>query len=177
MKKSLLSLRGLLTAAIAITTFGANAQTWDFRNMPDTDAANLAADASNWTQSLNGQITRWANKNKLSSEALIANGSELEMTKGLKFTAGSSDKVRIDQNVSIRLNGGKLSITTPSLSAGATVTVTCETANSSEARTVSASNLTVTSGFKATTDMQTNVGKVTATGPVTITTEIGRAHV
>ena len=175
MKKSLLSLRGLLTAAIAIITFGANAQTWDFRNMPDTDAANLAADASNWTQSLNGQITRWANKNKLSSEALIANGSELEMTKGLKFTAGSSDKVRIDQNVSIRLNGGKLSITTPSLSAGATVTVTCETANSSEARTVSASNLTVTSGFKATTDMQTNVGKVTATGPVTITTGGGMA--
>ncbi len=39
MKKSLLSLRGLLTAAIAIITFGANAQTWDFRNMPDTDAA------------------------------------------------------------------------------------------------------------------------------------------
>lgn len=175
MKKSLLSLRGLLTAAIAIITFGVNAQTWDFRNMPEGDAANLSADGSNWTQSLNGTINRWANKNKVSEEALIANGSELEMTKGLKFTAGSSDKIRIDQNSAIRLNGSNLKITIPNLSAGATVTVTCETANSSSARTVSASNLTVTSGFIATTDMQTNIGKVTAAGPVTITTGGGMA--
>lgn len=41
MKKSLLSLRGLLTAAIAIITFGANAQTWDFTTLGTTKIISM----------------------------------------------------------------------------------------------------------------------------------------
>ncbi len=179
MKKSLLSLRGILTAAtVALVALVSNAQSWDFTKTPEADAANLTSDTGNWTKSSTGTevvITRWANKAKITDAALKANGSELEMTNGLKFTVGAADKIRIDQNSALRLNGSKLTITTPSLSAGAVVTVVCETANSTEARSISASNLTVTKGFTSSTERQTNIGTVTKAGPVTITTGNGMA--
>ena len=130
------SLRGFIGAAAIACTLTAGAQdtttlSWDFTSTPETDIANLNADATNWKASVTGtdtSVNRWANTAKLSSSALIANGQELEMTKGLKFTAGGADKIRIDKNSAIRLNGSKLSITIPGLSEGAKVTVVCETA-------------------------------------------------
>lgn len=179
MKRTLLSFRGILTAAtVALFTLVSNAQTWNFTATPEADATNLTADTGNWKKGQTGTdvvVTRWANNNKLSEAPLMANGSELEMTKGLKFTAGAADKIRIDQNSAIRLNGSNLSITTPSLSAGAKVTVVCASANINEARSISASNLTVTEGFTASKDKQTNVGTVSNAGPVTITTGGGMA--
>lgn len=168
-------MRTLMWAAVAmLTSIGASAQTWDFTTMSETDAAALAADTKNWTQSLNGETTRWANTAAVDG-ALIAGSSELEMTKGLTFAASAKDKIRIDRNSAIRLNGSKLSITIPSLSAGTKVTVVCETAKAGEARQVTASNLNVTQGFTASADRQTNVGTVANAGPVTITTGGGMA--
>ena len=177
------SLRGFIGAAAIACTLTAGAQdtttlSWDFTSTPETDIANLNADATNWKASVTGtdtSVNRWANTAKLSSSALIANGQELEMTKGLKFSAGGADKIRIDKNSAIRLNGSKLSITIPGLSEGAKVTVICETANSSDARSISATNLRTVSGFTSSTERQTNVGTVTAAGDVTVTTGGGMA--
>ena len=94
MKKSLLSLRGLLTAAIAIITFGANAQTWDFTTLGTTDKNNLNADKVNWTYDSGKE--RWGNGLVLSNQTLIANGQELDFTKGLHVSATKADQVRID---------------------------------------------------------------------------------
>lgn len=182
MKKSCtIGLRSLLGAAIAIFTLTATAQetiTWDFSRTPESDIANLKADAANWTYKAGaGSLgaDRFANASAMSNAAVTANGVEIEMTKGLKFTNKGADKLRIDVNNSIRLNGSGLTITLPSLSAGAKVTVVTETANTTDARGISADNITIVEGFTPSTAKQTNVGTVNATGTVTLKTSGGLA--
>ncbi|MGO5200333.1 hypothetical protein ACTQ1R_09495 [Prevotellaceae bacterium LCP21S3_C11] len=125
MKKMVFTLVLLLMSLSAVM-----AQTWTFGAMSEADKALCAADA-NWVLGTD----RYGYTLALENEALVANGSELAYTKGLKFTAGaptdkldSKAKVRLNYGSSrLELNGNGVSLIIPSLKAGQKVTVSCST--------------------------------------------------
>lgn len=177
MKKMVFTLALLLMSLSA-----AMAQTWTFGAMSETDKALCAADA-NWVLGTD----RYGYTLALENEALVANGSELAYTKGLKFTAGaptdkldSKAKVRLNYGSSrLELNGNGVSLIIPSLKAGQKVTVSCKTGSTSTARCLDATNLTSVSGSfgTPTTDQVTNVGTVTADGDVVLKTNGGGMNI
>ena len=177
MKKMVFTLALLLMSLSA-----AMAQTWTFGAMSEADKALCAADA-NWVKGTD----RYGYTLALENEALVANGSELAYTKGLKFTAGaptdkldSKAKVRLNYGSSrLELNGNGVSLIIPSLKAGQKVTVSCCTGKTDVARGLNATNITPVSGsFNATSaDKVTNVGTVTADGDVVLTTNVGGMYI
>nr|WP_302335128.1 pectate lyase [uncultured Prevotella sp.] len=177
MKKMVFTLALLLMSLSA-----AMAQTWTFGAMSEADKALCAADA-NWVLGTN----RYCYTLALENEALVANGSELAYTKGLKFTAGApadnsegKAKVRLNYGSSrLELNGNGVSLIIPSLKAGQKVTVSCKTGSTSTARCLDAANLTSVSGSfgTPTKDQVTNVGTVTADGDVVLTTNGGGMNI
>lgn len=177
MKKMVFTLALLLMSLSA-----AMAQTWTFGAMSEADKALCAADA-NWVVGTG----RYGYTLALENAALVANGSELAYTKGLKFTAGTptdkSDgkaKVRLNYGSSrLELNGNGVSLIIPSLKAGQKVTVSCCTGKTATARGLNATNITPVSGsFNATSvDKVTNVGTVTADGDVVLTTNVGGMYI
>ena len=177
MKKMVFTLALLLMSLSA-----AMAQTWTFGAMSETDKALCAADA-NWVLGTD----RYGYTLALEKAALVANGSELAYTKGLKFTAGaptdkldSKAKVRLNYGSSrLELNGNGVSLIIPSLKAGQKVTVSCKTGSSSTARCLDAANLTSVSGSfgTSTKDQVTNVGTVTADGDVVLKTNGGGMNI
>lgn len=177
MKKMVFTLALLLMSLSA-----AMAQTWTFGAMSEADKALCAADA-NWVLGTD----RYGYTLALENEALVANGSELAYTKGLKFTAGaptdkldSKAKVRLNYGSSrLELNGNGVSLIIPSLKAGQKVTVSCSTGKTGTARGLNATNITPVSGsFNATSaDKVTNVGTVTADGDVVLTTNGGGMNI
>ena len=177
MKKSLLSLRGILTAAtVALVALVSNATVWDFSTVSEADKTNLNADKTNWTYDTKNN--RWCLQTPQSESLLKANGVELNFAKGLKVTMedGKIDKIRVDaKKGSLTLNGKspECAIIIPGLKAGDIVTVVAQTSKSGVARTISATNLTVTNGFKSSADKVENSGTVIADGDVTISTDNG----
>lgn len=177
MKKSLLSLRGLLTAAITLIALSVNATVWDFSTLSDTDKTNLNTDTSNWTY--DSSKGRWGNAKALTNEVLIANGAEIGFTKGLKITAANADQVRIDPKTKcFTINNSAATITIPSLKTGDVILVVAKCSSKAAARYVLASNVTPTAGFSegsaATSETQmTHTGTVTADGDVTLSTNGG----
>ncbi len=177
MKKMVFTLALLLMSLSA-----AMAQTWTFGAMSEADKALCAADA-NWVLGTD----RYGYTLALEKAALVANGSELAYTKGLKFTAGAPTdktdgkaKVRLNYGSSrLELNGNGVALTIPSLKAGQKVTVSCGTGKSGTARGLNATNITPVSGsFNATSaDKVTNVGTVTADGDVVLTTNVGGMNI
>ena len=177
MKKMVFTLALLLMSLSA-----AMAQTWTFGAMSEADKALCAADA-NWVKGTD----RYGYTLALENEALVANGSELAYTKGLKFTAGaptdkldSKAKVRLNYGSSrLELNGNGVSLIIPSLKAGQKVTVSCKTGSTSTARCLDAANLTSVSGSfgTPTKDQVTNVGTVTADGDVVLKTNGGGMNI
>ena len=177
MKKMVFTLALLLMSLSA-----ALAQTWTFGAMSEADKALCAADA-NWVLGAD----RYGYTLALDKAALVANGSELAYTKGLKFTAGApADKtegkaiVRLNYGSSrLELNGNGVSLIIPSLKAGQKVTVSCKTGSTSTARCLDAANLTSVSGSfgTPTTDQVTNVGTVTADGDVVLKTNGGGMNI
>ena len=177
MKKMVFTLALLLMSMSA-----AMAQTWTFGAMSEADKALCAADA-NWVLGTD----RYCYTLALENEALVANGSELAYTKGLKFTAGApadksegKAKVRLNYGSSrLELNGNGVSLIIPSLKAGQKVTVSCCTGKTATARGLDATNITPVSGsFNATSaDKVTNVGTVTADGDVVLTTNGGGMNI
>lgn len=150
-------------------------KTWDFTVTSTTDWDNLLADETNWTKA---NDTRMSNKNSYANAPLIANGQELEATKGLLFNISAADKLRIDKNNRLCLNGNGLSFTIPGLKKGQKVTITARTASKSGLdRYLSAENLTVTEGEgfapHDADEWFDNVGTVTEDGDVTIKTNVG----
>ena len=158
------------------------AQTWTFGAMSEADKALCAADA-NWVLGTD----RYGYTLALEKAALVANGSELAYTKGLKFTAGApadksegKAKVRLNYGSSrLELNGNGVSLIIPSLKAGQKVTVSCKTGSTSTARCLDAANLTSVSGSfgTPTKDQVTNVGTVTADGDVVLKTNGGGMNI
>lgn len=177
MKKMVFTLALLLMSLSA-----AMAQTWTFGAMSEADKALCAADA-NWVKGTD----RYGYTLALENEALVANGSELAYTKGLKFTAGaptdkldSKAKVRLNYGSSrLELNGNGVSLIIPSLKAGQKVTVSCKTGSTSTPRCLDATNLTSVSGSfgTPTTAQVTNVGTVTADGDVVLKTNGGGMNI
>lgn len=177
MKKMVFTLALLLMSLSA-----AMAQTWTFGAMSEADKALCAADA-NWVLGTD----RYGYTLALEKAALVANGSELAYTKGLKFTAGaptdkldSKAKVRLNYGSSrLELNGNGVSLIISSLKAGQKVTVSCSTGKTGTARGLDATNITPVSGsFNATSaDKVTNVGTVTADGDVVLTTNVGGMYI
>lgn len=177
MKKMVFTLALLLMSLSA-----AMAQTWTFGAMSEADKALCAADA-NWVLGTD----RYGYTLALEKAALVANGSELAYTKGLKFTAGApadksegKAKVRLNYGSSrLELNGNGVSLIIPSLKAGQKVTVSCKTGSTSTARCLDATNLTSVSGSfgTPTKDQVTNVGTVTADGDVVLKTNGGGMNI
>ena len=150
-----------------------SAQTWNFSDgVSSTDQTNLNADTKGWTYDSKNQ--RWGCNTVLSSEPLMANGAELEFTKGLKVKTTSKDQIRVDNKKhSLTVNNSGATITIPNLTVGKYVTIECQSSSSSTLRNIMATNLTTTSGFASSTSKTTNVGVVTATGDVVISTTGG----
>lgn len=177
MKKMVFTLALLLMSLSA-----ALAQTWTFGAMSEADKALCATDA-NWVLGTD----RYGYTLALDKAALVANGSELAYTKGLKFTAGapteksdSKAKVRLNYGSSrLELNGNGISLIISSLKAGQKVTVSCSTGKTGTARGLDATNITPVSGsFNATSaDQVTNVGTVTADGDVVLKTNGGGMNI
>ena len=177
MKKMVFTLALLLMSLSA-----AMAQTWTFGAMSEADKALCAADA-NWVLGTD----RYGYTLALEKAVLVANGSELAYTKGLKFTAGApadksegKAKVRLNYGSSrLELNGNGVSLIIPSLKAGQKVTVSCKTGSTSTARCLDATNLTSVSGSfgTPTKDQVTNVGTVTADGDVVLKTNGGGMNI
>ena len=154
----------LLAMAVALS---ADAKTWDFSTVPDADQALLNADATGWKYESNNN--RWLNQSTFTDSPLMANGTELSLTAGLKFTATGADNIRVDaKKGSVTLNKKTGSITIPGLKAGDKVTISAGSSSSSTARQLEYTNLTVVSGFTSSTDRQDNIGTVIADGDVTV---------
>lgn len=95
MKKSTYFIYSLLAGMLMLATT-ATAQTWNFNTVSAADKANLAADAAAWEHESSSSNDRYKNKTVYTAEPLMANGAELEFTRGLMFTIGASDAVRVD---------------------------------------------------------------------------------
>ena len=177
MKKIVFTLALLLMSLSAVM-----AQTWTFGAMSEADKALCAADA-NWVLGTD----RYGYTLALDKAALVANGSELAYTKGLKFTAGApadktegKAKVRLNYGSSrLELNGNGISLIISSLKAGQKVTVSCSTGKTGTARGLDATNITPVSGSfnAASADQVTNVGTVTADGDVVLKTNGGGMNI
>ena len=166
-----------------MTLFASNAnaqQSWDFSTMSQADKDACAADA-NW---ILGNERYCYIGGAMTNAPLVANGIELEYTKGLLFTTTDpssptegSARVRCNFGSSrLELNGSNLSIIIPDLTAGQTVTVNCKTSSGSgEARGFNVTNLSPVSGYfnQTTGEDQTNVGTVIENGNVVLTTTGG----
>lgn len=166
-----------------MTLFASNAnaqQSWNFSTMSQADKDACAADA-NWVL---GNERYCYIGGAMTNAPLVANGIELEYTKGLLFTTTDpssptegSARVRCNFGSSrLELNGSNLSIIIPDLTAGQTVTVNCKTSSGSgEARGFNVTNLSPVSGYfnQTTGEDQTNVGTVIENGNVVLTTTGG----
>ena len=144
-----------------------NAQTWNFGTVSNTDKTNLNADKTNWTYESNNN--RWLQQAVLNDAALKANGSELEFSMGLTVTTTAADQIRVDaKKGSLTMNNKSAKVKIHGAKAGQILTVVSQSSKSSEARSISATNIKVTSGFGSSAEKVTNVGTVEADGDIEI---------
>lgn len=173
----------LLTALFMLTATNANAQSWNFSTMSQTDQDNCKTDA-NWVAGTG----RYGYVLALDNETLIANSTELEYTQGLLFTANAPSapedgkaKIRCNYDKGqLELNGNGVQLTIPGLKQGQVVTVKCITGKSNVERGLEATNLSGTTGFgesAISANELTCTGTVAADGNVTITTIIGGMNI
>lgn len=171
MKTNTHIMRGLVVGMMVLLASAVMAQTWDFTSVSETDKTNLAADDAAWEHESSSSNDRYKNKTTYDAAPLVANGAELEFTRGLLFTIGASDAVRVDIKGKRMAMNKALTITLKGLKAGNKVTMKCKTSKSGTARGVNVTNLSPESGaFNSTSaDDQTNMGTVEADGDVTLT--------
>lgn len=160
-----LNIRSLVVAILTVMAAHVGAQTWNFSSVSTADQTNLNADTQNWIyESANN---RWKQQAIYDHVALTANGNELEFTKGLLFTTTAADQIRVDaKKQCLTLNNKSVIVTIPSLKAGSQITIVSKSSSSSAARGITATNVTVTSGFDTSLSQVTSVGTVTADGDV-----------
>lgn len=148
------------------------AQSWNFKSLSSADETLLKSDATLWklTDATKG---RYSYQQAINSGALTAGGQNLNIADGLLFTAPEADKIRIDKNKEIQLNGNNIDVIIPNMKKGQKITVSFASSSSKTARTLTATNLTVTSGFVASTSSQSGEGTVTTDGDVTLSSSMG----
>ena len=113
--------------------------TWDFTSTSDEDWANLGADEINWNEESD---TRYGNKTAINGY-VVAYYEELMATAGLKASAGAGNKLRINKNSSLGLNGSGITVTLEGLKAGQMITVYAQSGNNDATnRNLNASNVT-----------------------------------
>ena len=130
---------------------------WDFTQTPESDVIALSAATTEWsyTESSN----RYESINAISG-ALMAGGTELQMTKGLSFEAAEK-KIRIDVNNRLQLAGKNIPVTTPSLKKGQTVTIVFASTGTNAVTFDANTNLTDAKGFVAADKNTTQTGTAT----------------
>lgn len=155
------------------------ATTWDFtKELGTDDAANLEADATNW--SFDSENGYWANKTVLTERnvftALKANGAELAITKGLTFTRDNNTgldagRIRIAPEKFFAINGSAIIINFGTLAKDDVIKIRLKGSGDSE-RSISATNA---EGSLTTndTDMHEVEFKVKVDGEVTLTPSNG----
>lgn len=157
------------------------ATVWDFTTLSDADAANLAADADNWTFS--EEKGYWYNTTVLAEKSVFtllkANGAELDITKGIEFARAAGDgieaeRVRISPDKSVAVNGGNVILRLGKLAKDDVIKIRLKGAGESE-RELTVANTEITDGTLTTadTDVHEAVLKVLADGVVTMTTSNG----
>ena len=167
--KKLISILALLLMSVS----AALAQSWDFQEegFSQTDKDNLAADATNWTYDSSNDRYKSA-FTSLTVGALTANGVELESVSGLLFTITKADAVRIDFKKSSLTLNQKSTITIKDLKKDYIVRVKCKSSSKTDARAITATNVTPTTATDfaeaGSTELVTNTGKVTADGDITL---------
>ena len=164
--KKIIYLFALVAMMLGMST-GVKAQTWNFSTVSDNDKANLNADTQNWVYESDNN--RWKQQAVITDAPLTANGVELEFTKGLKFTFAKEDYVRVDaKKGSLTLNNKLAVVSITGVKAGQILTIDCQSSSSSTERTITATNVTVTSGFENSKSRTTNVGTINEDGSVTV---------
>lgn len=162
----------LLLLVLCLLTARASADTtWNFTTTPDQDVEALAADNTHWTYTAKNK--RYANVNAYAAAELTANGTTLAMTRGLLFTASAKDRIRIDVNKRMALNGAGVAVTLPQLKAGQTVRVTFASSSKGTERALQLDNLSETVFTSSNTSAADYEATVTADGDVTLTASGG----
>lgn len=150
-------------------------QTWDFTvALSDADVTALNGDNTwSYTESSN----RYQNLTAIDGE-LVAGGQELQLTKGLKFTAAVG-KLRIDAGKRVQLAGKNVVITIPGLKKGQTITLSCASTGDTETTLDKQTNLKDVSGFEAADKNTTQEGKATVAedGDVTLSSTVGSMNI
>lgn len=130
---------------------------WDFTAMSEADEALLAADTEHWT------VNKYRYQNNgvaFNDEVIMVNGVELDVTKGLLFTAeagklllgsgvnGSNHFMQVQKGSSFKVTG---------LAVGDTVRMVVQTSskNAATAAAPASSVANIIEGFEATTDKHT----------------------
>ncbi|MDE6415825.1 MAG: hypothetical protein K2K68_02210, partial [Duncaniella sp.] len=169
MKKSFSIILAILMMA-CLAPVSAMAKTWNFAAVSATDVANLNADTAGWDHESTDSNDRYKNKLDYNSEAITANGQELEFTAGLKAVITGADAFRVDVKGKRMAMNKPMKLIIPGLTAGSTVTVKCKTSSKTVARGINVTNLTPVSGsFNSTSlDDQVNVATVIADGDVVL---------
>jgi hypothetical protein len=75
----------LLLGLLMMMPLVATAHTWDFSTVSQSDKDNLNADTQGWL--FDSSNNRWKNQTVYNKQPLMANGSEVQFTKGLLVTA------------------------------------------------------------------------------------------
>ena len=130
----------------------------------------------NWAK--DASVDRYGNATNLENAALMANGTELDFTKGILFTVSKKDGIRIDRkNKRLGLNGSEIVVTIPNLKQGQTIKVVSRIGNSAgtDRYLEATTNLNVVSGFAThNADEQiTNEATVVSDGAISFTTKVG----
>ena len=142
-----------LTTLLLIAVLGVNAQvrkSWDFtKGFSDVTKTNLKADVSKWatnsTDGTTGEILSWKDAVKMSG-TLKANGIAIAELYGLTFgTAGLSSSTNYLLNpTAVRMTRAGMIVNLPKLAAGQKITIMAKSANSTDARGITANNTNVT---------------------------------
>ena len=170
MKKILFSIIALLGV------LNASAQTkWDFTQTPESDVTALTAATTEWTYTESSN--RFESINAINGP-LKAGNVELQLTKGLIFDAPAK-KIRIDVNNRVQLAGKNVTVTTPALTKGQTVTIVFASTGNTAVTFDANTNLTNAQGFVAAdkNTVQTGTATVAADGPVSFMCTVGSINI
>lgn len=162
------SLVGTLSIAAQDATL--QVQKWNFTTVPSADETAMKADA-NWKVD---SKSRYCYTPAMTEESAIANGQELEIAKGLKFTipANSDGSLRFGGSTKALWMGystGSCTMTIPDCKAGQWIVVEYMTSKKGTTRAITATNLVTTLPSSSSNKThEKGQAKINADGDVTL---------